>query len=120
MSDLVGRLRYGDAALYVREAADAIERKDAAIADFEESIESHNALVRKLDVLLNGEDGAAKQASLCDIVAQVAKENPRAAIAELVGALKVCLPRLNFANKHINCDAEIAIVNAAIAKYDHD
>lgn len=31
----------------------------------------HNRLVRELDVLLNGEAGAAKQASLCDIVAQV-------------------------------------------------
>lgn len=32
-----------------------------------------NRLVRQLDVLLNGEAGAAKQASLCDLVAQVAK-----------------------------------------------
>lgn len=31
-------------------------------------------LVRELDVLLNGEHGAAKQASLCDIVGQVARE----------------------------------------------
>lgn len=31
-------------------------------------------LVRELDVLLNGEAGAAKQASLCDLVAQVAKD----------------------------------------------
>lgn len=31
----------------------------------------HSRLVRELDVLLNGEAGAAKQASLCDIVAQV-------------------------------------------------
>lgn len=28
-------------------------------------------LVREIDVLLNGDDGAAKQASLCDIVAQL-------------------------------------------------
>lgn len=28
-------------------------------------------LVHELDVLLNGEDGAARQASLCDIVSQV-------------------------------------------------
>lgn len=34
----------------------------------------HQRLVRELDVLLNGESGAAKQASLCDIVAQVAKD----------------------------------------------
>lgn len=30
----------------------------------------HHRLVRELDVLLNGSDGAAPQASLCDLVAQ--------------------------------------------------
>lgn len=40
----------------------------------EDVIEDHRRLVRELDVLINGEDGAAAQASLCDIVAQVAKE----------------------------------------------
>jgi hypothetical protein len=34
-------------------------------------------LVRELDVLLNGEEGAAKQASLCDVVAQVRREGIR-------------------------------------------
>lgn len=33
----------------------------------------HQRLVRELDVLLNGEAGAANQASLCDLVAQVSK-----------------------------------------------
>lgn len=38
----------------------------------ESSIQAdHDRLVRELDVLLNGEAGAAEQASLCDIVAQV-------------------------------------------------
>lgn len=41
------------------------------IADYEQCFEDHRRLVRELDVALNGEDGAAKQASLCDIVAQV-------------------------------------------------
>lgn len=47
------------------------DAKDDVLAD-------HNRLVRELDVLLNGEAGAAKQASLCDIVAQVrwARKNP--------------------------------------------
>lgn len=31
----------------------------------------HHRLVRELDVLLNGVDGAAPQASLCDLVAQL-------------------------------------------------
>lgn len=35
------------------------------------SAENVNQLVRELDVALNGEEGAAIQASLCDIVAQV-------------------------------------------------
>lgn len=41
------------------------------IDSWEEVNKDHNRLVRELDVLLNGEAGAAKQASLCDIVAQV-------------------------------------------------
>ena len=31
----------------------------------------HDRLVRELDVLLNGEEGAAQQASLCDLVSQL-------------------------------------------------
>lgn len=42
--------------------------------DYEEVMEDHRRLVRELDVLINGEEGAAKQASLCDIVAQVRRE----------------------------------------------
>jgi len=42
------------------------------IADYEAVLADHHRLVRELDVLLNGEAGAAaKQASLVDIVAQV-------------------------------------------------
>jgi hypothetical protein len=44
------------------------------VADYEEVLTDQRRLVRKLDVLLNGQDGAAKQASLCDIVAQVSGE----------------------------------------------
>jgi hypothetical protein len=62
-------------------AADRIDALDAAlkatengltIADYEEVLADHRRLVRELDVLINGEAGAAKQASLCDIVSQVA------------------------------------------------
>jgi hypothetical protein len=41
-------------------------------ADYEEVLTDHRRLVRELDVLLNGTN-AAPQASLCDIVSQVAK-----------------------------------------------
>jgi hypothetical protein len=44
------------------------------LADYETVLADHRRLVRELDVLLNGEAGAAKQASLCDIVAQVQQE----------------------------------------------
>lgn len=40
--------------------------------DYEEVLAGHRKLVLELDILLNG-DGAAKQASLCDVVGQVAK-----------------------------------------------
>lgn len=36
-----------------------------------EAKEDHDRLVRELDVLLNGVYGAAKQASLCDLVAKL-------------------------------------------------
>lgn len=39
-----------------------------------EVLVSHRQLVRELDVALNGEEGAAQQASLCDIVCQVSHE----------------------------------------------
>jgi len=41
------------------------------VADYEEVLADHRRLVREIDVALNGEDGAAKQASLCDILMQV-------------------------------------------------
>lgn len=49
-------------------------------ADYEEVLADHRALVRRLDVALNGGAGAAKQASLCDIVGQVEDLKARLAI----------------------------------------
>lgn len=51
----------------------------ATIADYEAALSDHRRLVRELDVLLNGEEGAAQQASLCDIVAQVRRDGIKAA-----------------------------------------
>lgn len=45
--------------------------KDMQIRDYERVIENHHRLVRELDLLLNGAEGAAKQASLVDIIGQV-------------------------------------------------
>lgn len=47
------------------------QAEQATADDYEEVLADHRRLVRELDVLLNGEEGAAKQASLCDLVAQV-------------------------------------------------
>lgn len=52
-------------------AADLIERLSRENADHDAVHASHRKLVRKLDVALNGEAGAAPQASLCDVVAQL-------------------------------------------------
>lgn len=48
-------------------------QQSPSVSDYEEVLASHRDLVRELDVLLNGEIGAAKQANLCDLVAQVSK-----------------------------------------------
>lgn len=37
-------------------------------ADYEEVLADHRRLVREMDVALSGEAGAAKQASLCDLI----------------------------------------------------
>lgn len=49
----------------------ALRDNEAVVADYEEVLADKRRLTRELDVIMNGEDGAAKQASLCDIVAQL-------------------------------------------------
>lgn len=39
--------------------------------DYEEVLTDHRRFAREIDVIMNGEEGAAKQASLCDLVAQI-------------------------------------------------
>ena len=72
-----GQPRSAPAGLTAYEAVVWLSGWDAAAlvpatrpADYEEAMASHRALVRRLDVALNGEAGAAKQASLCDVVGQ--------------------------------------------------
>ena len=70
----------------------------ALIADYEAMQVQNRKLVRRLDVALNG-DGAARQASLCDLVSQFEDkpvlteriERLEAALRELVGAVSDCL-----------------------------
>lgn len=47
------------------------EKAEALNRDHEEVHESKRALVREIDVIINSEEGAAKQASLCDLVGQI-------------------------------------------------
>lgn len=42
----------------------------ATTGDYEQVLADHRRLVRELDVALSGEAGAAKQASLCDLITQ--------------------------------------------------
>lgn len=56
--------RFTDIRALLLNAADALDAHEAAHED-------HKRLVRRLDVALNGEAGAAPQASLCDVVSQV-------------------------------------------------
>lgn len=58
--------------------------------DYEEVMEDHRRLVRELDVLINGEEGAAQQASLCDIVAQVKREGLKVAKPAVAQEPVVC------------------------------
>ncbi|MCB1506279.1 MAG: hypothetical protein KDJ47_14975 [Hyphomicrobiaceae bacterium] len=51
------------------EAANEIKRLRGLVSDYESMQEQHREHVRRLDVALNG-DGAAKQASLIDLVSQ--------------------------------------------------
>lgn len=41
------------------------------VNDYEEVLTDYRRLTRQIDVIINGEEGAAKQASLCDVVAQL-------------------------------------------------
>lgn len=49
---------------------------ELTVADYEVVLAEHRRLVRQLDVLLNG-TGAAKQATLCDIVSQLERQSER-------------------------------------------
>ena len=61
-----------EAADLKQQLAEVTQERD----DYQEVHEDKQRLVRKLDVIWNGEAGAATQASLCDLVAQIARELP--------------------------------------------
>lgn len=63
---------------FLENAQKLIDRYDqtphASTDEMMEVIEDHHRLTRELDLAINGVEGAAPQASLCDIVAQVRRE----------------------------------------------
>jgi hypothetical protein len=91
------------------------------IADYEEVFEDHKRLVRRLDVLLNGEAGAAPQASLCDIVGQLeaAKRSDDGALREALEDLVSSIEALALSGEcpaaHALLAQEIAWAKAALA-----
>ena len=54
---------------------------DGIVADYEQALESKRKNTRDLDIAMHGEDGAAQQASLCDLIEPARRM--RARIAEL-------------------------------------
>lgn len=73
------------------------------IADYEQTLADHRQLVREIDVILNGEDGAAKQASLCDLMGDIKRH-------------KACLDEyeaLEFEKEELESENEILIQRIA-------
>lgn len=65
-------LRMAEEAIWLRDLGEIQKRElETQRTLSKHRSETRDALVRRLDVALNGEKGAARQASLCDIVAQV-------------------------------------------------
>ncbi|WP_446727925.1 hypothetical protein [Pseudomonas aeruginosa] len=89
-----GEYRYSPAAAYWKawQARAALAQPSPAQAeqptadDYEEVLADHRRLVREMDVLLNGEACAAKQAMLCDLVSQVEAEVRKSGQPLLVSA----------------------------------
>ncbi|HGM5010198.1 TPA: hypothetical protein ACKPXC_000473 [Pseudomonas aeruginosa] len=63
-----------------------VQAEQPTADDYEEVLADHRRLVREMDVLLNGEACAAKQAMLCDLVSQVEAEVRKSGQPLLVSA----------------------------------
>lgn len=58
------------AGLLMLDPDEPVQAAKPGIEEYEAAAKDHDRLVRELDVILNGVEGAAKQAVLCDIVHQ--------------------------------------------------
>lgn len=93
----------------------------ATIAGLEEVLEDKLRLVRELDVAMHGEEGAAKQASLCDLIGP-AKEM-RGRIAELEAELSEALAYRKERERELggviaDQDRKVAELEAEVAETD--
>ena len=59
------------------------------VAGYEEVLADHRRLVRELDVEMNGEEGAAKQASLCDLIGEHKRKVAEAVAVERERCAKI-------------------------------
>ena len=111
---------------YKAEFADQLAKRDARIADYEEAAADKRRNTRLLDVAMSGEDGAAKQASLCDLIPQA--QSMRARIAELEVQisrwetehedykLEAAKDAIRFGIENVELKAEIPSLKARIAE----
>jgi hypothetical protein len=86
--------------------------EEPTIADYEAVLADHCALVRRLDVALNGEENAARQASLCDIVGQVEHGKWALVRQEEIARLREAL--IPFAGFAEISEAETAVTNESL------
>jgi hypothetical protein len=92
-----------------------IARLRQLVSDHEDSAASKRALVRQLDVVWNG-DGAAEQASLCDMVAQISSELPK--LFARLSAAERENERLTVETKRAvrACKSEVIVCAAALVR----
>ena len=60
-------------AMTVSAIVSELEERDRTIAAMDDVIDDTKRLARELDIAINGEEGAAKQASLCDLISPARK-----------------------------------------------
>lgn len=106
--------KYGNAADTIDEQKDDIASLRQQLEDYKEVLADKRSLTREIDVIMNGEDGAARQPSLCDVVAQLRREWP-ALRDQLAASQKESIVELsNKARALLRSDN----IDAAIAKGD--
>ncbi len=96
------------------EVLDADYSGEPTVAVYEEVLKDKRRLTRELDVALNGERGAAKQASLCDLIGDA--QRIRAALTTATGAVdklsrhglltQIKLDRVNIENDSLRAALE--------------